>query len=212
MRRRSEELDLGRYDTDKVPNGYLRIYDRIFEPLIDRPVTLLELGVRSGGSLRLWRDYFPRGIVAGLDVEPLANAQDEERLRIYRGRQEDTALLSRIAAEVASDGFDIVIDDASHIAAPTRTCFWHLFDHHLKSGGLFAIEDWGTGYWGRWPDGCTWRTGEPHHAGMVGFIKELVDEQGAHDVTRGWYDEPWERSSRFESIYLVSSIAIVTRK
>jgi SAM-dependent methyltransferase len=212
MRRRSEELDLGRYDTDKVPNGYLRIYDRIFEPLIDRPVKLLELGVRSGGSLRLWRDYFPRGIVAGLDVEPLANAQDEERLRIYRGPQEDTALLSRIAAEVAPDGFDIVIDDGSHIAAPTRTCFWHLFDHHLKSGGLFAIEDWGTGYWGRWPDGRAWQAGEPHHAGMVGFIKELVDEQGAHDLTRGWYDEPWERSSRFESIYLVSSIAVVTRK
>jgi SAM-dependent methyltransferase len=212
MRRRSEELELGRYDTDKVANGYLRIYDRIFEPLIDRPVKLLELGVRSGGSLRLWRDYFPRGIVAGLDVEPLPSAQDEERLKVYRGQQEDTMLLSRIAAEVAPDGFDIVIDDASHIAAPTRTCFWHLFDRHLKSGGLFAIEDWGTGYWDRWPDGRAWRAGEPHLAGMVGFIKELVDEQGAHDLTRGWYDQPWERSSRFESIYLLPSIAVVTRK
>jgi SAM-dependent methyltransferase len=212
MRRRSEELDLGRYDTDKIPNGYLRVYDRIFEPLIDRPVRLLELGVRSGGSLRLWRDYFPRGTVVGLDVEPPPGAQDDERLRIYRGRQEDTALLSRIAAETAPDGFDIVIDDASHVAAPTRTCFWHLFDHHLKPGGLFAIEDWGTGYWDRWPDGSAWRAGEPHHAGMVGFIKELVDEQAAHDVTRGWYDEPWERGSRFESILLVSSIAIVTRR
>ena len=46
----------------------------------------------------------------------------------------------------------------------------------------------------------------------LGFIKELVDEQAAHDVSRGWYDEPWECSSRFESIVLVSSIAIVTRK
>ncbi len=212
MRRRSEELDLGRYDTDKIPNGYLRVYDRIFEPLVDRPVRLLELGVRSGGSLRLWRDYFPRGTVAGLDVEPPPGARDGERLRIYQGRQEDTALLSRIAAEVAPDGFDIVIDDASHVAAPTRACFWHLFDHHLKPGGLFAIEDWGTGYWDRWPDGRAWKAGEPHHAGMVGFIKELVDEQGAHDATRGWYDEPWERGSRFESILLMSSIAIVTRK
>jgi SAM-dependent methyltransferase len=212
MRRRSEELDLGRYDTDKIPNGYLRVYDRVFEPLIDQPVKLLELGVRSGESLRLWRDYFPHGTVAGLDVEPLPGAQDEERLRIYRGSQEDPALLSRIAAEVAPDGFDIVIDDASHVAAPTRTCFWHLFDHHLKPGGLYAIEDWGTGYWSRWPDGRAWRAGEPHHAGMVGFIKELVDEQAAHDVTRGWYDEPWERGSRFESILLVSSIAIVARK
>jgi SAM-dependent methyltransferase len=212
MRRRSEELDLDRYDTDKVPNGYLRTYDRIFEELIDRPVKLLELGVRSGGSLRLWQDYFPNGTIAGLDVEPLASEPDGDRIRIYQGRQEDTSVLSRIAAEVAPDGFDIVIDDASHIAAPTRAGFWHLFDNHLKPGGLFAIEDWGTGYWERWPDGRAWRAGEPHHAGMVGFIKELIDEQGAHDLTRGWYDEPWERNSRFESILLVSSIAIVTRK
>jgi len=212
MRCRSEELDLGRYDTDKVPNGYLRTYDRVFEELIDRPVKLLELGVRSGGSLRLWRDYFPNGTIAGLDVEPLASEPDGDRIRIYQGRQEDTSVLSKIAAEVAPDGFDIVIDDASHIAAPTRTGFWHLFDNHLKPGGLFAIEDWGTGYWERWPDGRAWRAGEPHHAGMVGFIKELIDEQGAHDLTRGWYDEPLQRISRFESILLVSSIAIVTRK
>ena len=212
MRRRSEELDLGKYDTDKVPNNYLHVYDCVFESLIDRPVKLLELGVRTGGSLRLWRDYFPHGTIAGLDVEPQAGEQNDDRLRIYKGRQEDTSLLSKIAAEVAPDGFDIVIDDASHIAAPTRTSFWHLFDHHLKPGGLFAIEDWGTGYWEAWPDGRAWRANEPHHAGMVGFIKELVDEQAAHDVSRGWYDEPWERTSRFESIFLVSSIAIVRRK
>jgi SAM-dependent methyltransferase len=212
MRRRSEELDLGRYDTDKVPNGYLRTYDRVFEELIDRPVKLLELGVRSGGSLLLWRDYFPNGTIAGLDLEPPAREPIGDRIRIYQGRQEDTSVLSKIAAEVAPDGFDIVIDDASHIAAPTRTGFWHLFDNHLRPGGLFAIEDWGTGYWERWPDGRAWRAGEPHHAGMVGLIKELVDEQGAHDLTRGWYDEPLQRNSRFESILLVSSIAIVTRK
>ncbi len=48
MRRRSEELDLGKYDTDKVPNNYLHVYDRVFESLIDQSVKLLELGVRTG--------------------------------------------------------------------------------------------------------------------------------------------------------------------
>lgn len=211
MRCRSQELDLDRYDTDKIPNGYLRTYDRLFAPLIDKPVKILELGVRSGGSLLLWRDYFPNGVVAGLDVEPQSVSADE-RVKIYSGRQEDTALLSRIAKEVAPDGFDIVIDDASHIAAPTRASFWHLFDNHLKPGGLFAIEDWGTGYWERWPDGSALKPGVPHTAGMVGLVKELIDEQAAHDATRGWYDQPWERGSRFESIFIVSSIVVVTRR
>jgi SAM-dependent methyltransferase len=212
VRRRSEELDLSKYDTDKIPNNYLKIYDRIFEPLIDQRIKLLELGVRTGGSLRLWRDYFPQSTVAGLDLDPPRGERREKRLHIFKGPQEDISLLSKIAAEVAPEGFDIVIDDASHIAAPTRASFWHLFDQHLKPGGLFAIEDWGTGYWERWPDGKALRPEQPHHAGMVGFIKELIDEQGAHDATRGWYDEPWERDSRFESMFLVSSIAIVTKR
>ena len=51
--------------------------------------------------------------------------------------------------------------------------------------------------------------------GFGGAIAGAAAE-GAYVVvvcaTRGWYDEPWERGSRFESILLVSSIAIVTRK
>jgi hypothetical protein len=41
VRRRSEELDLGKYDTDKIPNNYLHVYDCVFESLIERPVKLL---------------------------------------------------------------------------------------------------------------------------------------------------------------------------
>ena len=53
----------------------------------------------------------------------------------------------------APGGFDIIIDDASHIGELTKTTFWHLFDHHLKPGGLYAIEDWGTGYLDDFSDG-----------------------------------------------------------
>src|SRR5260370_16410289 len=101
MRRRSEELDLDRYDTDKVPNGYLRTYDRIFEELIDRPVKVLELGVRTGGSLRLWRDYFPNGTIAGLDVEPPAAEPNGGRIRIYQGRQRAPSVPSKLPPQHA---------------------------------------------------------------------------------------------------------------
>ena len=136
MRRRSQEFDLSKFDTDKVPNGYLEVYDQAFASLVDEPLTLLELGVRSGGSILLWRDYFPKARVVGIDTERPEADLSGDRLHFYRGRQEDTEFLSSVAEEVAPDGFDIVIDDASHIAAPTRTCFWHLFEKHLKPGGL----------------------------------------------------------------------------
>jgi predicted O-methyltransferase YrrM len=130
----------GRSDTDKS-EAYLRAYDAFLAPLRERNVRLLELGVLHGGSLLLWRDAFPRGVIAGLDREPVAVDDPSGRIVTFQGEQDDVVLLDRIAAQVAPGGFDVVIDDASHIAAPTRTSFWHLFERHLKPGGVYVIED-----------------------------------------------------------------------
>lgn len=220
----TRRLDPSGFDTDKRRlTHYLDNYERILSPLRCRSVDLLELGVYHGGSLLLWQDYFPSGSVTGLDINPVEPDPSSDRIRVYRGEQQDLALLDRIARERAPGGFDVIIDDCSHIGAPTRISFWHLFRNHLKPGGLFVVEDWGTGYWPAWPDGAGFRarpggsgnrladwfdrigrrplsTGIirllrrvrrelyprrfPSHAhGMVGFIKELVDECGATDAS-----------------------------
>jgi len=62
-----------------------------------------------------------------------------------------------VARKTAPEGFDIIIDDASHFGDLTKIAFWHLFDNHLKPSGLYVIEDWGTGYWSDWTDGKTYR-------------------------------------------------------
>jgi hypothetical protein len=58
-----------------------------------------------------------------------------------------------VARKTAPEGFDIIIDDASHFGDLTKIAFWHLFDNHLKPSRLYVIEDWGTGYWSDWTDG-----------------------------------------------------------
>jgi hypothetical protein len=158
---------------------YLRLYEELLAPVRSRPVVLLELGVAAGGSLRMWRDFLPRATIVGIDAEP--PAEPPAGVHVYGGRQEDTELLDRVAAGHAPSGFDVVVDDCSHLADATRTSFWHLFDRHLKVGGLYVIEDWGVGYWDTWPDGARY-AGPPHDAGLVGFVKELVDEVGVQDA------------------------------
>lgn len=151
-------LDASGYDTDKAAHThYLRNYEECFRDLLDRDVRLLELGVYRGGSLLLWRDYFERGLVVGLDINPVEINDPTGRIRIYQGEQQDTLLLDRIARECAPEGFDVIIDDCSHVGQLTRASFRHLFDRHLKPGGLYVIEDWGTGYWDSWPDGVRYR-------------------------------------------------------
>lgn len=232
---RSTQLALEKYDSDKTSSGYLARYDVFFESWIDKPVKLLELGVHRGGSLLLWHDYFSSGTVTGVDIKLPKTFESRERIHLYEGSQTDTKFLSHVAHQVAPDGFDIIIDDASHLGEFTKVSFWHLFDNHLKPGGLYIIEDWGTGYWSDWPDGTAvskasrpiFRVGSilsnilnkvlpkpsmsSHSSGMVGFIKQLIDEQAATDVTRGsWRGKP-TRSSKFQEITIAPFMVFVRK-
>lgn len=235
---RSEQLNLGNYNTDKIVSQYLKQYDPIFEPWVNKEVKLLELGVREGGSMLLWRDYFQQGIIVGVDIKLPRGFGTHERIKLFQGSQGDKKFLSEVANTVAPQGFDIIIDDASHVGELTKIGFWHLFENHLKPGGMFVIEDWGTGYWKDWPDGMSVGSSKSafaefwsgmlsrfaiarrvpvkipypcHSYGMVGFLKELVDEVGAADLTKGSCAGASTRLSKFESMTIVPAIAFIKK-
>jgi hypothetical protein len=237
-----KSLDASSYDTDKAQHShYLRNYEEFFGPLLEKDIRLLELGVYKGGSLLLWRDYFEKGLIVGLDLQPVV-LPDSRRIRIFQGLQQDTELLDRIASETAPEGFDVIIDDCSHIGELTRISFWHLFDNHLKPGGIYVIEDWSTGYWDSFFDGVAFSYRPnlkfsptlfqmrsslahlqrivpalngilrsmkrlfnrsqfcSHDYGLVGFVKELVDECGMADITREDLGTPPFRPSKFREM------------
>lgn len=232
---RSNELVLENYNTDKINSHYLDRYDPILAPWLDKEIVLLELGVYQGGSLLLWRDYFPHAEVVGVDIQLPEDFPATEGIHLFKGSQDDLTFLEEVARSTAPAGFDIIIDDASHIGELTKKSFWYLFDHHLKPGGLYVIEDWGTGYWEDWVDGkgfeeatagqtgflegllskfgvqkkATKRPFPCHSYGMVGFVKELVDEQAAADLTRGSYSAKPQRLSRFEKLLITPSLVFV---
>lgn len=229
---RSDRLSLDAYQTDKIRHGYLEVYDEVMAPWIDKEIKLLELGVDRGGSLKLWRDYFPRGTIVGIDRKLPQNFQSEERIQVFQGNHGNSRFLSEVANKTAPDGFDIIIDDASHIGEKAKRAFWHLFDHHLKLGGLYAIEDWGTGYLDDFRDGRRFRPRTPilvrarsllpkrlgsrlkvpfpcHSYGMVGFVKELVDEQGAASIAIG--SKAGWRMSRFKDLLITPGVVVVTK-
>jgi hypothetical protein len=234
---RSSQLHLEQYDTDRIASHNLERYDPVLEPWVEKKIVLLELGVGKGGSLLLWRDYFPLGTIVGIDTNLPKDFEPTERIHMYEGSQTDPKFLSLVANEVAPDGFDIIIDDASHLGEFTKIAFWYLFDNHLKPKGLYAIEDWGAGYWDDWPDGKSLNLDSylrphltrnllvlkiarklklkmpirSHSYGTIGFIKQLLDEQGAHDVTRRRIKGKPSRGSKFESITITGPIVFVTK-
>lgn len=162
----------GNYDDLLKSECFLNRYDRIFGELNTDAPTVVELGIHSGASLRLWKEAFPNATVVGFDGLLPAIGPPEGCIAI-KGSQEDPEDLQNILHH--ANPIDIVIDDCSHIANLTKISFDVLFPH-VKPGGFYVIEDWGTGYWPGWPDGAA--PEENHTAGMVGLVKSLVDKVG----------------------------------
>ncbi len=111
------------------------------------------------------------------------------------------------------------IDDTSHAGSLTKASFWHLFVNHLKPGGLYFIEDWGTGYWDDWEDGKSYQelaSEDPHRFpghdhGMVGFVKQLVDESGRNAIHRT-SALPSERRTMFDHMVLTPGFVMMQKK
>ncbi len=155
--------------------GSTRFYDRAFRPMRWKKLNVLEIGVggyddHSGGqSLRLWRAYFPRAAIAAIDLYDKTHLS-RGRIKVHQCSQIDRARLEKLAASY--NGFDVIIDDGSHINAHQIESFEILWPH-LKSGGIYVVEDTQTSYWDGFGGGAV---GTPAHArSCVSYFRGLVD-------------------------------------
>jgi len=106
-----------------------------------RQVNMLEIGVQSGGSTRVWKRYF-RGLTdyVGLDINPKCRMfqSPEEGIRILTGSQTNTTLLSEICDEYGP--FDLVVDDGGHHNEMIKTSLKSLWSC-MRDRGVYVIED-----------------------------------------------------------------------
>lgn len=138
--------------SDKAEWGhnYCVHYEKWFEPLRNEVITLIELGIGGedtqlgGESLKGWAEYFPNAIIAGIDIYDKSEL-DTARIQTFKGSQDDEVFLNQVVKELG--GFEICIDDASHVSSLTIKSFEILFPL-LKPGGLYFIEDLHTTFRG----------------------------------------------------------------
>jgi SAM-dependent methyltransferase len=166
---------------------YLPFYAELFGPIRSKAINILEVGVLHGGALLMFAQYFENARLLGIDINPpsprfydgLKAHRLEHRVAFARGSQSDKGFLDRAIHDAFDDEkLDVVIDEASHIYRHSRAAFDHIFYNYLKSGGIYVIEDWGCGYWPKWPDG------DPNgRSGLPRLVKEIVDLVALQDRT-----------------------------
>jgi hypothetical protein len=180
----------------------------------------------------MWRDAFPLATIVGVDLTPL-DLQLGPRVHIVHGDQTDAELMRRVRDEHAPNGFDVIVDDASHFGIFTARSLQALYTEHLRPGGLYCIEDWGTGYLPNWHDGgqlaspldvehldssttpmqpdvATPIPMPSHDIGMVGLVKRLIDHT-ANGTVRSAQPDAVGDLLEIESMTVWSGIVVLRK-
>lgn len=145
------------YGSDKNLSRYTPVYDVLFHTFRLVPVRVLEIGIgtllpdipstfignprhypdyKPGGSLRAWRDFFPKGMIYGGDI-----ADDcmfsEERITTFKFDSTNKDDCDRALGDLT---FDIIVDDGLHTKEAQVATLRNLYPR-LENGGLYVIED-----------------------------------------------------------------------
>lgn len=139
--------------TDKgIPgHNYVRVYDFFLRGRRNDELRLCEIGLLRGRmrkplltdtnpiapSLRVWQKYLPNSSLVGFDILTFEQPKDS-KCTIIQGDQSSREDLQKIL-DVYPE-YDVIIDDALHASPHQQVTLSFLFSH-VKSGGLFFIED-----------------------------------------------------------------------
>lgn len=130
-------------DTDK---GTFHSYDEFYEELFKEKKkehlgVLLEIGVRRGGSLMAWSDWFPgMWAIVGMDNGSEAGIwdppEDRKRIEVVYGDTTKPDTLFPFQSTI----YDIIIDDGLHHPYSQVAAFSALYPY-VGQGGYYVIED-----------------------------------------------------------------------
>jgi hypothetical protein len=118
---------------------YFDIYHRHLQKFIGKEVHVLEVGVYSGGSLEMWRQYFGSQChLYGVDIRDECKTLENDRTRIFIGDQADRGFWSQVRRDVPN--LDVLIDDGGHLPEQQIVTLEETLPH-LRRGGLYVCED-----------------------------------------------------------------------
>ena len=122
---------------------YTTVYHQLFENFRNEKLNILEIGVGSGASLKMWYDYFPNATIHAIDIDDCSQ-HNNDRVFTHKANQAYRGDILTVMQKVGM--VDLIIDDGGHMMEQQQVSFGILFKY-LNPGCMYFIEDLHTSYW-----------------------------------------------------------------
>jgi len=197
---------------EQNPNGrvvhrwrhYFDIYHRHFSRFRGESITMIEIGIFNGGSLKMWKDYFgPKATIVGVDINPGCKKYEEPGIEIVIGDQADPKFLQELSNRYPN--FSVVIDDGGHRMDQQITTLEELY-LPMHNDGVYLCEDTHTSYMPAFGGG---------HQKLNTFIeytKKLIDQLNAFHVEENEYLAQNYFTQATDSIHFYDSVVVIEKK
>jgi demethylmacrocin O-methyltransferase len=129
-------------------------YTNLFDSIRDKVKNILEIGIgsvengqmggvvnlgyKTGNSLKCWQEYFFNANIYGIDIFEHKELNNERIYTFVADQSNESQLLYCIKHINAS--LDIIIDDGSHNGEHQKISFM-ILEKYLSNDGMYIIED-----------------------------------------------------------------------
>jgi hypothetical protein len=134
--------------TDKnTTHSYINLYESLLHSRKETANNVLEIGLgnfqeKNGGSIKLWRDYFPNAKIFGLDIlsedRVIDELKNDNRVVLYTSTNAYDETF--VKTHLSHIKFDFVLDDGPH-TIESMIQFIKLYSQLLNDDGILIIED-----------------------------------------------------------------------
>mgnify|MGYP001364377661 CR=1 FL=1 len=147
--------------------NYFLIYDKLFNKYKNKKIIFVEIGVFSGGSLFMWRNFFgKKAKIIGIDLNPDSKKFEKYGFKIFIGDQSKEIFWKKFFSKVGK--VDIILDDGGHTnyqqIMTTNSCI-----PNIKDNGMLVTEDVHTSFIkDKWYN--------PSKYSFINYCKKLIDD------------------------------------